>query len=107
MVGKRRKLAVVDIFSTCIEFYHPNHSIFSVIISFVLRAKHTSTNVEVLHGSSQSIKDTLTYILFSLLSTFLAAMSRFLCAFTCLDEICENLAAICEKKNWKNVNIVC
>ena len=48
MVGKRRKLAVVDIFSTCMGFYHPNQSIFSVIISFGFRAKHTSTKLEVL-----------------------------------------------------------
>ena len=50
----------------------------------------------------QCIVSTLIYILFSLSSRSLAAISRFFCAFTCSDEISENFDAI-----WpKNKNIL-
>ena len=54
----------------------------------------------------QCIVSTLIYILFSLSSRSLAAISRFFCAFTCSDEISENFDAIWPKNKNKLMKLI-
>ena len=56
--------------------------------------------------SYQCIVSTLIYILFSLSSRSLAAISRFFCAFTCSDEISENFDAIWPKNKNKLMKLI-